>query len=125
MAQKVLVVDDNATIRSLSRKILEGMSFSVEEAVDGEEGLEYCKRHQFCLILSDINMPKMNGLDMIKSIRRLPNYARIPILIISTESNPNMMQQGKTVGANGWMVKPFKREKLIEVLKKLSGKATS
>ncbi|MEL6188739.1 MAG: response regulator, partial [Myxococcota bacterium] len=84
MAKEVLVVDDNATIRSLSRKVLEGLNFNVTEAVDGQAGLERAQEASFHLILADINMPRMNGIDMIRHIRALPGYARVPVLIIST-----------------------------------------
>jgi two-component system chemotaxis response regulator CheY len=119
MARKVLIVDDNATIRSLSRKVLEGIGFEVKEAEDGQAGVEAAQADAFQLVLADINMPRMNGIDMIAEIRKLDGYARVPILIISTENNAEIMKRGKAVGANGWLVKPFQREKLLGILQKL------
>lgn len=119
MAKKVLVVDDNATIRSLSRKVLEGIGFEVSEAEDGQAGLEAAQADGFQLVLADINMPRMNGIEMITEIRKLDAYKRVPVLIISTENNAQIMQKGKAAGANGWLVKPFQREKLLGILQKL------
>lgn len=119
MSKKVLVVDDNATIRSLSRKVLEGIGFAVDEAGDGQEGLEAAGKTDYDLVLADINMPRMNGIEMIRGIRKLPCYARVPVLVISTENNATIMKEGKEAGANGWLVKPFQREKLLGVLQKL------
>lgn len=119
MSKKVLVVDDNATIRTLSRKVLEGIGFEVEEAVDGQAGLEAAQAGSFQLILADVNMPRMDGITMIGHIRKLEGYQRVPVLVISTENSAEIMKRGKAAGANGWLVKPFQREKLLGVLEKL------
>lgn len=119
MSKKVLVVDDNATIRTLSRKVLEGIGFHVEEAVDGQAGLEAAQAGSFQLILADVNMPRMDGIEMIRQVRTLPGYQRVPVLVISTENSADIMKRGKEAGANGWLVKPFQREKLLGVLEKL------
>lgn len=123
VARKVLIVDDNATIRTLSRKVLEEIGFEVSEARDGQAGLNAARAEAFQLVLADINMPVMDGIEMITEIRKLPAYERVPILIISTENNPRIMQQGKAAGANGWLVKPFQREKLLSLLERLVKKA--
>ena len=119
MTQRVLIVDDNATIRSLSRKVVQDIGFEAVEATDGQEGLEVAQAQKFQLILTDINMPRMSGIEMVTKIRALDDYKRIPILFITTESGKKIMQQGKEAGANGWLVKPFQREKLLDLLKKL------
>lgn len=116
----VLVVDDNNTIRAMARKTLEDAGFSVVEAQNGAIGVSQAKSNdQLKLILADINMPVMGGLDMIRNIRQLAPHARTPILILSTENTKEMMSQGKAAGANGWMVKPFSPEKLMSVVNKL------
>ena len=119
MAKRVLIVDDNATIRSLSRKVVEGIGFESVEATDGQEGYETAQAQTFQLILTDINMPRMSGIEMVSKIRQLDSYRRVPILFITTESDKSVMQKGKEAGGNGWLVKPFQREKLLELLKKL------
>lgn len=120
MSKKALVVDDNATIRSLSRRTLEDLSFVVTEAEDGRDGLEKAQVDRFHLVLCDINMPRMNGIELVNELRKLPGYARIPILMITTEKSAEVIAQGKSAGANGWLVKPFQREKLISLLKQLA-----
>ena len=119
MARRVLIVDDNATVRSLSRKVVEDLGFEASEAEDGQAGYELAEKEQFQLVLSDINMPRMNGIDMIAKLRKLAAYERVPMLIITTEAGKDFMQKGKAAGANGWLVKPFRREKLVDLLKKL------
>ena len=119
MGKRVLIVDDNATIRSLSRKVVEGIGFEAVEAEDGQEGLNIAQEQAFQLVLTDINMPRMSGIEMTAKLRKLDAYQRVPILIITTESGKDIMQKGKAAGANGWLVKPFQREKLLELLKQL------
>ncbi|MEL7371978.1 MAG: response regulator [Myxococcota bacterium] len=120
MSNRVLIVDDNATIRSLASKVVESLGLQPTVAKDGQQGYELAAEQSFQLILSDINMPKMDGIEMISKVRKLPSYARTPILIITTESSDDMIQKGKQAGANGWMTKPFQREKLVDMLKRLS-----
>lgn len=119
MSRRVLVVDDNATIRMLSGKVLAGMGLTPVDACDGEAGLALAEKERFELVLADVNMPKMDGIEMIRRIRKIPGYQRTPILIISTENTPEIMQRGKEAGANGWLVKPFQRERLLALLEKL------
>jgi two-component system chemotaxis response regulator CheY len=100
---------------------LKSAGYEVIEAVDGQDGLDKAKSKSVNLILSDQNMPKMDGLSMIKALRAMPQYKSVPILMLTTESSDAMKAQGKAAGATGWLVKPFDPQKLLEVVKKVIG----
>lgn len=121
MAKTVLTVDDSASIRQMVSFTLKSAGYEVTEAVDGMDGLDKAKSKSFNLVLTDQNMPKMDGLSLIKSLRGLPTYRAVPILMLTTESSDAMKQQGRSAGATGWLVKPFDPQKLIEVVKKVIG----
>ena len=121
MAKSILAIDDSASIRQMVNFTLKSSGYEVTEAVDGMDGLEKAKGKTFNLILTDQNMPRMDGLTLIKNLRALPQYKSVPILMLTTESSDAMKQQGRTVGATGWLVKPFDPQKLIEVVKKVIG----
>jgi two-component system chemotaxis response regulator CheY len=91
------------------------------EAVDGEDGVNKAKMKNANLVLTDQNMPKMDGLTLIKTLRAMPQYKSTPILMLTTESSDAMKAQGKAAGATGWLVKPFDPQKLLEVVKKVIG----
>ena len=121
MAKTILTVDDSASIRQMVSFTLKGAGYGVVEAVDGADGLEKAKANNVSLVLTDQNMPKMDGLTLIKSLRGLPSYSTIPILMLTTESGDAMKAQCKAAGATGWLVKPFDPPKLLEVVKKVIG----
>jgi two-component system chemotaxis response regulator CheY len=121
MAQVILTVDDSKSIREMVSFTLKSAGYEVLEAVDGEDGLNKAKTKSVQLVLTDQNMPKMDGLTLIKSLRTLPSYLKTPILMLTTESGETMKLQGKSAGATGWLVKPFNPEKLLEVVKKVLG----
>jgi len=121
MAKVVLTVDDSASIRQMVAFTLKSAGYEVVEAVDGEDGLNKAKSKSANLILTDQNMPKMDGLTLIKSLRGLPQYRSVPILMLTTESSDAMKAAGKAAGATGWLVKPFDPQKLLEVVKKVIG----
>ncbi len=121
MAKTVLTVDDSASIRQMVAFTLKSAGYTVIEAADGEDGLAKAKSNAVNLVLTDQNMPKMDGLTLIKSLRGLPQYRATPILMLTTESSDAMKSQGKAVGATGWLVKPFDPQKLLEVVKKVIG----
>ena len=121
MGKSILAIDDSASIRQMVNFTLKSSGYEVTEAVDGMDGLEKAKSKTFNLILTDQNMPRMDGLTLIKSLRALPQYKSVPILMLTTESSDAMKQQGRAVGATGWLVKPFDPQKLIEVVKKVIG----
>ena len=121
MAKTILAVDDSASIRQMVALTLKGAGYDVVEAVDGQDGLDKAKSQSINLVLTDQNMPKMDGLTLIKSLRALPQYKTTPILMLTTEAGDAMKAQGKAAGATGWLVKPFDPQKLLEVVKKVIG----
>lgn len=117
MSKTILAVDDSASIRQMVAFTLKSSGYEVVEAVDGMDGLEKAKSKTFNLILTDQNMPRMDGLTLVKSLRAMAQYKSTPILMLTTESSDAMKAQGKAAGATGWLVKPFDPQKLIEVVK--------
>ena len=121
MSKIILAVDDSPSIRQMVAFTLKGAGYNVVEAEDGQAGLDKAKSSAVNLVLTDQNMPKMDGLTLVKSLRVLPQYATTPILMLTTESSDAMKAQGKAAGATGWLVKPFDPAKLLEVVKKVIG----
>ncbi len=121
MAKTILTVDDSASIRQMVTFTLKSAGYEVTEAVDGQDGLDKAKSKSYNLILSDQNMPRMDGITLIKNLRALPQYKTTPILMLTTESGDAMKTAGRAAGATGWLVKPFDPQKLIEVVKKVIG----
>ena len=121
MAKTILTVDDSLSIRQMVTFTLKSAGYNVIEATDGMDGLEKAKAKAVDLILTDQNMPRMDGLTLIKSLRALPQYKSVPILMLTTESSEAMKAQGRAAGATGWLVKPFDPQKLIEVVRKVIG----
>jgi two-component system chemotaxis response regulator CheY len=121
MAKSILAIDDSASIRQMVAFTLKSSGYEVTDAVDGMDGLDKAKAKTYNLILTDQNMPRMDGLTLIKNLRAMPQYKTTPILMLTTESSDAMKQQGRTAGATGWLVKPFDPQKLIEVVKKVIG----
>jgi two-component system, chemotaxis family, chemotaxis protein CheY len=121
LGKRVLTVDDSVSVRQMVTFTLKGAGYEVMEAVDGQDGLDKAKARQVDLVLTDQNMPKMDGLSLIQSLRALPQYKSAPILMLTTESSDAMKSQGKAAGATGWLVKPFDPPKLLEVVQKVIG----
>ncbi|MCK6390988.1 MAG: response regulator [Azonexus sp.] len=121
MAKTILAVDDSASIRQMVSFTLKSAGYDVVEAVDGQDGLDKAKARTVNLVLTDQNMPRMDGLTLIKNLRALPQYGSTPILMLTTESSDAMKSQGRAAGATGWLVKPFDPQKLIEVVRKVIG----
>ena len=119
MSKKVLVIDDSATMRQMIKMTLDRAGYEVGEAEDGEKGLRKASMHVFDLVLSDVNMPVMNGFELIRKLRVIPDYKFTPIILITTESNAEKKQEGKAAGATGWIVKPFDQQQLIAVVAKV------
>jgi len=115
----ILAVDDSPSIRQMVKVVLGGAGHTVIEAGDGAEGIAKVKSNAVNLVITDLNMPVMNGLDMIKNLRGLPSVTGVPILFLSTESDEGIKQQAKAAGATGWITKPFKPEQLLAVVAKL------
>ena len=121
MSKTILTVDDSASIRQMVMFTLKTSGYTVVEAVDGQDGLNKAKAQSFALVLTDQNMPRMDGLTLIRSLRALPQYQSTPILMLTTEASDAMKQEGRAAGATGWLVKPFDPQRLIEVVKKVLG----
>lgn len=117
----ILTVDDSPSIRQMVSFTLKNAGYQVIEAGDGNAGLSQAKSTSCALIITDQNMPGMDGLTMIKALRGLPSYKTTPILMLTTESSDAMKAQGRAAGATGWIVKPFNPQTLIDVVRKLIG----
>jgi len=115
-APKILSVDDSMMVRMTVKRTLLSVDFEVVEAKDGAEGLAKAKEFTYDLILTDLNMPNMDGLTMIQNIRQLPAYAETPIVMLTTESGDDKKSIGHESGVSAWLVKPFEPDNLIEVV---------
>jgi two-component system chemotaxis response regulator CheY len=115
----ILVVDDSASLRSMVVFTLKQNGYNVVEAGDGQEALNKARGASFDLVLSDVNMPVMDGLTFCAELRKLPAFKFTPVLMLTTESSPDMKQKGKAAGATGWLVKPFNPDTLMATLKKV------
>jgi two-component system chemotaxis response regulator CheY len=115
----IMTVDDSASMRQVVCFALRAGGYEVVEAVDGVDALNKLKNQELHMILSDLNMPNMNGMELTRQIRALPQYKFIPIVLFTTESHPEKKQEGKAAGATGWIVKPFSLEQLLAVVKKV------
>lgn len=115
----VLVVDDSATIRSLVTHVLGQAGFDVVVQEDGQAALYYARRHTVDLVLTDVNMPILDGIDLISELRALPDYEFVPILVLTTESGTAKKMEGKAAGATGWIVKPLNPDRLVTTIEKV------
>ena len=116
---KILVVDDSNSIRDMVSFTLKSAGFETAEAKDGLEGLTKAKSSSFDLVISDVNMPNMDGITLCQELRKLPSFKFTPILMLTTESSTEMKMRGKSAGATGWLVKPFNPEKLLATIKRV------
>ena len=121
MAKTVLCVDDSASIRQMVKLTLSQAGYQVFQASDGAEGLAKAREQPVNLVVTDLNMPIMNGLGLIRELRKLPAYKGVPIIFLTTESDPAIKQEAKSAGATGWITKPFQQEQLIGVVRKMIG----
>lgn len=119
MGKHILVVDDSASIRQMVEHTLKGAGYEVTVANDGQAALDMCERGRYDCVLTDQNMPRMDGLTLIRKLRGMGAYSRTPILVLTTEASDDMKSQGKAAGATGWMVKPFDPAKLLAVASKV------
>lgn len=116
---RVLAVDDSASMRQMVSFTLEAAGFDVLSANDGREAYEKAQTEQVDLVLSDVNMPIMDGIELIKELRKMQTYKYTPILMLTTESSHQKKSEGKAAGATGWIVKPFNPEQLINTIRKV------
>ncbi len=118
--KKILVVDDSETVRTQVGRALEAAGFSVVQASDGMDGLNKSKEHEFALVLLDINMPRMGGLELLDQLRQQPETQAVPALVLTTEVQESMIERARKLGAAGWIVKPVKMELLVEAVSKVA-----
>ncbi len=116
---KVLVVDDSNSIRDMVSFTLKSAGYQSVEAKDGCDGLIKAQAEAFDLVISDVNMPNMDGITLCTELRKLPNFKFTPVLMLTTESSTDMKMRGKAAGATGWLVKPFNPEKLLATIKRV------
>jgi two-component system, chemotaxis family, chemotaxis protein CheY len=117
--KKILAVDDSASVRQMVTFTLKTAGYDVVDATDGKDGLVKAGREKFDMIITDLNMPILDGIGMISAVRKLPGYSFVPILMLTTESQAEKKDAGRKAGATGWIVKPFNAEQLTAVLQKL------
>jgi two-component system chemotaxis response regulator CheY len=115
----ILAVDDSISMRQMVTYTLKNAGFEVVDAVDGEDAFEKARLRHFDLVLTDQNMPRLDGIGLTRRLREHPSFKTTPILILTTESSDQMKQAGRAAGATGWLVKPFEPTKLIEVIRKV------
>jgi len=116
---KILVVDDSNSIRDMVSFTLKSAGYQTVEAVNGQEGLAKAQMEPFDLVISDVNMPIMDGITLCGELRKLSEFKFTPILMLTTESSGDMKLRGKSAGATGWLVKPFNPEKLLATIKRV------
>lgn len=119
--KNILTVDDSASIRQMVKITLSAAGYGVIEASDGADGLAKARSAPMNMVVTDLNMPRMDGLTLIRELRKLPEYKGVPIIFLTTESDEEKKKEAKAAGATGWITKPFKQEQLLAVVKKVIG----
>ena len=119
MGKTILTVDDASTVRKMVSFTLRGAGHDVLEAPDGVNALALLRDRQVDLVITDIHMPNMNGIELTRQLRAQPGFGRTPILLLTTESDPGKKAEGRAAGATGWIVKPFSQEQLLAIVAKL------
>ena len=117
--KKVLVVDDSPSVRQQVGMALRQAGFDVVEAGDGADGAARIDQNDIAAVICDVNMPRMNGLEMLEKVKSNAKHAALPVLMLTSEGQPALMERAKKAGAKGWIVKPFKAELLVAAIKKL------
>ena len=119
MAKTVLIVDDSASLRQVVNIALKGAGYNVIEACDGKDALSKLNGEKIHLIISDVNMPNMDGITFVKEAKKLPNYKFTPIIMLTTESQEDKKKEGQAAGAKAWVVKPFQPAQMLSAVEKL------
>jgi two-component system, chemotaxis family, chemotaxis protein CheY len=119
MAKTIMIVDDSASLRQVVSIALKGAGYDVIEGRDGRDALSKLTGGKVHLIVSDVNMPNMDGITLVQEVKKLPAYRFTPIVMLTTESSDDKKMSGKAAGAKAWMVKPFRPEDLLTVVSKL------
>ena len=119
MIKTIMTVDDSASVRMMVSFTLSELGFQIVEASNGNDALNKMEKGQIDMLITDVNMPGLDGISLVRKVRENPSYRFIPILILTTESEAGKKQEGKAAGATGWIVKPFKPEQLVSAVKKV------
>lgn len=119
MAKKILLVDDSASVRTVAGIALRGAGYEVLEASNGQEGLSKLTGDKIHLIISDVNMPVMDGITFLKEVKRHPSYRFTPVIMLTTEAGEDKKQEGRAAGAKAWIVKPFQPQFMLDAVSKL------
>lgn len=119
MGKKILIVDDSFSMRNLLQVVLTRAGYQVLMAEDGKDALPYLEREDLSLLITDLHMPNMNGLELIRHIRQTESHRYLPILFLTTETNSEIKMEAKNAGATGWITKPFSNEKLLQIINRV------
>ncbi len=119
MSKIIMTVDDSRSVRQMVSFTLQQEGYEVVEAEDGADALSKLNGAKVNMVITDLNMPNMNGIELTRALRADPNHKFVPIVLLTTESQDSKKQEGKAAGATGWIVKPFKPEQLLAVVKKV------
>jgi two-component system chemotaxis response regulator CheY len=119
MSKKILIVDDSSSVRTVARMALREKGYEVVEAANGQEALAKLEGERCHLVISDVNMPQMDGITLLKEIKRHPNYKFTPVIMLTTEAGEDKKQEGRAAGAKAWITKPFQPQVLVDAVSKL------
>ncbi len=119
--KKILCVDDSASVRQMVTFTLEQAGYDVVSAVDGRDAIQRLQATPVDLIVTDLNMPNLDGIELVRQVRTMPAFKFLPIVLLTTESEETRKQDGRAAGATGWIVKPFKQDQLLAVVKRVLG----
>jgi two-component system, chemotaxis family, chemotaxis protein CheY len=119
MAKKILIVDDSSSVRTVARMALREKGYEVVEAGNGQEALKVLQADRCHLVISDVNMPVMDGITLLKEIKANPNYKFTPVIMLTTEAGEDKKQEGRAAGAKAWITKPFQPQLLVDAVSKL------
>lgn len=120
MTKTIMIVDDSASLRQVASIVLKGAGYELIEACDGSDALARLNDHKVHLIISDVNMPVMDGIAFMKAVKSLPNHKFTPIVMLTTTSQEDKRQEAREAGVKAWMVKPFDKDKLLEVVSRFA-----
>lgn len=121
MPKTILTVDDSASMRQMIKMTLSGAGYQILEAADGAQGLAAARGAKIDMVLTDLNMPVMDGVALVRALRKLPTLTGVPIILVTTESDADKKAEAKAAGATGWITKPFQPEQLLSLAKKVLG----